>query len=155
MPTLKNVIEKSPALSLVSALVTGILFGVGAGYGSYRAFLEATNQQPVIRGSYILKSELANGLLRTEAVREIEHLIETGNELGSDTGKITVWLLQVLAFIHGIDLEQDSAWQGQRMSAVEADIRWALQDPSVTTQAQKTLGILKGFRQALLTRVAR
>jgi hypothetical protein len=134
--------------------LTILVMGFGAGIGAYRGLLEITNQETVIKGSYIPRSELAGTILKNEAVREIDYLIDIGQSLGNDEAKTRVWLMQVLAFIHGIQLEKDSEWQGQPMSAIEVDIRYALEDPLIEIQAQKTLGILKGFRAALQTRVS-
>jgi hypothetical protein len=131
-----------------------IVISFGAGIGAYRGLLEITNQETVIKGSYLLKSELSGNVLKNEAVREIDHMIDSGQSLGNEEAKMRIWLMQVLAFIHGMELEKDSEWQGQKMSAIESDIRYALTDPSIEVQSQKTLGILKGFRAALQTRIS-
>lgn len=146
----KEQVERHVLWIVLTALVTGF----GAGIGTYRGLLEITNQETVIKDSYILKSELAGTILRNEAVREIDHLIDTGQSLGNDDAQARIWLMQVLAFIHGMQLEKDSEWQEQPMPAVEVDIRNALTDPLIEIQTQKTLGILKGFRAALQTRVS-
>jgi hypothetical protein len=127
----------------------------GGGFGAYRALLEATNQETVIKGSYVLKSDLVGTILKNEAVSEIDHLIEIGQSLGNDDAKTRIWLMQVLAFIQGLDLPRDWEWQGLKVSAIEGDIRYALEDPSIPIQAQKTLGVLKGFRAALQSRVTK
>lgn len=68
--------------------------------------------------------------------------------------------MQVLAFIHTLKLEKDYEWQENQQApvikvpAVEADLRYALLDPSIEIQAQKTLGVLKGFRAGLEARVS-
>jgi hypothetical protein len=126
-----------------------------AGVGTYRLGLEITNQETVIKGSCIPKADLVGPILKTEAVREIDHLIDTGQSLGKDEAQTRVWLMQVLAFIHTLNLEKDYEWLEnahapvQKVPAVEADVRYALSDPSVEIQAQKTLGVLKGFRAGL------
>src|SRR4029077_20413168 len=148
--SVKNRIEENPLWAVLVALVLGF----GSGIGSYRELLEITNQETVIKGTVIPKKDLVGPILKNEAGHEIESLIESGQSLGNDEDKTRGWLMQVLAFIHGIKLEKDSSWQGQPMSAIEADIRFALTDPSIKFQAQKTLGILKGFRSALQTRVS-
>ncbi len=148
--SIKERVEENLLWVILATLVAGFLAGISA----YRGLLEITNQETVIRGTYTLNSKLAGTILRGEAVREIEYLIDIGQSLGNDEAKTRVWLMQVLAFIHSLDLEKDFNWQGQTMSAIEADIRYVLLDPSIEVQAQKTLGILKGFRAALQTQVS-
>lgn len=148
--SIKEIIERYALYWFLAALVTGFMSGIGA----YQGLLEITNQETVIKDSCIPKSELAGTILKNEAVRELDHLIDTGQSLGDDEAGMRVWLMQVLAFIHGMDLEKDFDWQGQKMSTIEADIRYAFEDPDIQVQAQKTLGILKGFRAALQTRVS-
>jgi hypothetical protein len=143
---------KRNAVLIISA---ALLSGFGAGIGSYRGLLEITNQETVIKNSCIPKDKLIGPILKDEAVSKIESMIETGQSVGNDEAKARVWLMEVLAFIHGLSLDKDYMWQGQRMSAIEADIRFALTDQSLEAQAEKTLGILKGFRAALQTRVSK
>jgi hypothetical protein len=136
-------------------LLGAVLAGFAGGIASYRGLLEITNQETLIKGCCIPKDQLAGTILKHEAVREIESLIDIGQTLDNDQAKTRVWLMQVLAFVHGIGLEKDSEWQGQKMPAIESDLRYVLTDPSIDVQRQKTLGILKGFRAALQTRVAK
>jgi hypothetical protein len=52
--TLRDIIEKHPVIVFCAAVVAAF----AAGWGSYKAVLEATNQETVIKGSYVLKEEL-------------------------------------------------------------------------------------------------
>lgn len=149
--TLKEKLDDFFPYFLMGALLAGFTGGIAA----YRGLLEITNQETLIKGCCIPKDQLAGTILKHEAVREIESLIDIGQGLDNDQAKTRVWLMQVLAFVHGIGLEKDSEWQGQKMSAIESDIRYVLTDPSIDVQRQKILGILKGFRSALQTRVAK
>jgi hypothetical protein len=157
-PSLKKLVEDN----LVVFFLSTLLMGFGAGYGAYGKIVEATGQKLVVEGSCIPKRELVGtgSILRTEAVREIDYLIDTGQSLGNDEDQMRVWLMQVLAFIHTLKLEKDYQWQENpqapvlEVPAVEADIRYAFLDPSIEIQAQKVLGVLKGFRAGLEAQVA-
>lgn len=92
--------------------------------------------------------------MKTEAVREIDHLIEIGRDVKDNDSETRIWLMRVLAFIHGLNLEKDAEWNGHPTSAIESDIRYALLDPSIEIQRQKTLGILQGFKAAFQTQVS-
>lgn len=150
-PSNKTNIKEILERNIVYVILMISIASFSAGVGAYKMLLEITNQETVIKGSYILKSELAGTILKNEAVREIDFLIDTGQSVVDDEGKTRVWLMQVLAFIHGLNLEKDYEWDGMPMSAIEADIRYAFLDESIEIQAQKTLGILKGFRAAIQT----
>jgi hypothetical protein len=100
----------------------------------------------VAHDTYVLKRDLVGQLSTGEAIREIDHLIEAGMNLGDDEPKTRVWLLQSLAFVHSLDLVKDWDWQGHQVSALEADIRFAQTKPVLAVQAQETLGVLKGMR---------
>lgn len=150
MAKLKDLIEHNLVISVLALLLAGFIAGIAV----YNGILQISNQETVVKNSYVLKRDLAGTVLRNEAVREIEHLIEQGQNIKDDHDKTRIWLLRTLIFIHQIHLEKDATWKGQIMSTVEADIRWAITDPSVDAQAQKTIGILEGLRSALLTRVS-
>jgi len=129
---------------------TAAVAAFGVGFTTSNAILSLTNQETVTKGSYILKRDLTGTILRKEAIQTIDALIETGAKLGNNEEETTVWLLQVLTFIQYINLEKNSVdEQGQKISAAEANIRYALKHPSIRVQAQKTLGVLKGLRSAL------
>jgi hypothetical protein len=51
---LREKIEDNLALSLLAALVVGF----STGWGSYKAVLAAANEEPVIKGTYVLKSDV-------------------------------------------------------------------------------------------------
>lgn len=136
---------KQPVVAFFGALVVGFTAGIEA----YRYFLNITNQETVIKNTWVLKSEVTGTLLRNEAVREIDHLIENGEKLNKDE-ETAKWLLQTLTFVQYINLDKNIVDEkGQKMSAVEANIRYAQTFQSIKVQVQKTLGVLKGFRSAL------
>jgi len=56
MAGIKGVIDKSPCIFLLAALLSGFIAGVGA----YEGLLRITNQETVIRNSYILKGTSKN-----------------------------------------------------------------------------------------------
>jgi len=139
--------------SIVWAILGFLVLGFCSGVLAYRWLLDITNQETVVKGSYILKRDLAGTVVEQEAVKEIKHLIELAQNMGDDTAKATTWLLRVRAFIHGVQFERDATYEGQTMSTYEMDIRWAQTDISVHVQVQKTLGILQGLAAALQTRI--
>jgi len=145
---LRDQLESVPWAILV-ALTTGFV----AGSGGFKWGLDAFNQDIVTRDTYILKKELAGSLLRREAIVAIDLLIQNGQDLEGDAAKSRTWLMQVLAFIHGLNLEKDFNWEGNHVSAVEADIRYALTDESLDVQVQKVLGIMRGLRAAFQARI--
>ena len=134
--------------------VTAMLAAFGVGFGAFRAIVEIANQEIVPKNCCISKDKIVGNILKTEAIQEIEHLIEIGQSVKDNEPETRTWLMRVLAFIHGLNLEKDSDWSGHPMSAVEADIRYALLDPSLEVQRQETLGILEGFKSAFQTRVS-
>lgn len=149
MADFRKIIETNLVIFFLATLAAGFL----AGWNAYTAVLTATNQVTVIKDTFTLNKDLAGRILRSEAVQEIDYLIEAGKSIGNDSQK-RVWLSQVLSFVHGIELEKDFEWHSLKVSATEADIRYAFEDPSLDVQVQKTLGVLKGLRGAMQTRVA-
>jgi hypothetical protein len=139
-----------PVWALLSAIVIGFMAGVGA----YRGGLEMTNQETVVKGTWIPLSQARPTIIRSTAAQEIELLIKEYESVSSDSGKTRTWLAQVLSFVQGIDLDKDSEWEGKRVSSIEANIRYAWTDPSIEGQGQRTLGVLKGFQAALRARSA-
>ena len=144
---LKEIIERNLVVFFLTALFTGFV----AGYNAYIKVVETSGQVLVGKDEYVLKKDLVGTILKTEAVREIDHLIEIGQDVKDNDSETRIWLMRVLAFIHGLNLEKDSEWNGHLTSAIESDIRYALLDPSLEIQRQKTLGILQGFKAAFQT----
>ena len=142
--------------NLVFFFLTTVVAGFGAGLTFYGTVLGIANMESVAKNSYILKEELAGKILKKEAVREIEHLIEIGEKLNSEEER-NIWLFRVFAFIHVIELERDIIWQGedgwkgQKVSAIEGDILYAFSDSSKNEQVQKILGILQGLKSGIET----
>jgi hypothetical protein len=148
-PRIKERLEDNVIWVMIVALASGF----AAGAGGFKWGIDAFNQDIVTRGTYILRRDLVGNLLKSEAIIAIDFLIQNGQSLDGDAPQSRTWLMQVLAFIHGLNLEKDFNWQGNRVSAVEADIRYALTDPSLEIQVQKVLGILRGLRAAFQARV--
>lgn len=147
-----NLMKIVVEIGLVS-LVTYMIATFGAGFGAFRLIIEIANLEIVPKDCCIPKEELVGKILKAEAIREIDYLIEIGEDVKNNDTETRTWLSRVLAFIHGLDLEKDSEWDGVPMAAVEADIRYVFLDPSIEIQRQKTLGILQGFKAAFQTRV--
>lgn len=147
--SLKERIEQNLLMFFLTALVTGFF----AGYSAYAKVVETSGQVLVGKGEYTLNIDRVGTILKTEAIVEIDHLIEIGQSIKNNEEESTVWLMRVVAFIHGLNLEKDSEWKGRPMSAIETDIRYVLLDPSIEVQRQKTLGVLLGFRAAFRTQV--
>jgi len=138
-------IYSHPVVVFLGALVLGFTAGIGV----FKGALEITDREIVPKNSYVFKRDLTGTILRNEAVQRIDNLIENGAKLSNEEDT-TVWLLQVLTFVQYINLEKNASdEQGQKISAAEANIRYALKDPKIKVQGQKTLGVLKGLRSAL------
>lgn len=146
--------DDSPAAAVpktrqwLALLCSGFIAGIAA----YTTILRIADLEVVRRGSCIPKNELSLPILRNEFLRELDHLIETGSALRTDEER-TVWSMNALAFVQVVAFQKDANWQGQRVSAFEADIRYAQTDPSIAVQTQKVLGVLKGLRAGFETRV--
>jgi len=133
--------------------LAGAALCFGAGFGSYRAILEIAHLDTVPKDSYVLKQDLIGRVIGVEALAEIEHLVEIGEKLSGNVNDSRTWLLRTVTFVHEVKLEQDTTVGNTKMSTVEKDIRWSLEDPSVESQVQKTLGVLQGLRSAFRARV--
>ena len=79
---------------------------------------------------------------------QITNLIDKGGELKNDKGDMEAWLQQAKQFVHYLDLPPDWVTDGRNISSLEKGIDWALEDPSLEIQIKKTLGALRGFRDA-------
>jgi hypothetical protein len=133
----------------VVLLLTAVVGGFTAGVATFERTLALAGREIVPEDSCVPKSELAGTMLRTEAIQRIVDLIEHGEKLNDDRGR-TTWLLQVLTFVQYLTLEKNTTDEkGVQMSAAESNIRYALKEPQIAIQAQKTLGVLKGLRSAL------
>ncbi len=138
-------LKNSALLQFLIALVIGF----GAGYGTYREMLVVSNQVPVAKVSYVLKADITGPMVvRRDAIRDIDKLIDEGGNLPNDQGAMTSWLQQVAIFIHYLGLPAEVSVDGERISHIEKSIRYAQQDPILRVQVRKTLGALKGFRDA-------
>jgi hypothetical protein len=134
--SLKERIEHNLLVFFLTALVTGFI----AGYSAYAKIVDTSGKVLVGKDTYILKTDLVGTILKTEAVREIDHFIEIGQSINNNEAETRVWLMRVLAFIHGLNLEKDSEWNGHPMSAIESDIRYVFLDPSLAYPVDKTRG---------------
>lgn len=149
----KQNIEDSIKQNLVYWFLAALVTGFVAGTTSYMGLLGITNQETVIKGSYIRKTELAGPILKNEAVILLDQMIKDGQSF-KNKDEMVVWLMEVLTFIQYMGLEKDFDWHGKKMSTIEANIRYAFETPDVQIQVQKTLGILKGFRAGISTRIS-
>jgi len=98
---IKQKLEDHIVFWTLAMLVVGFVSGVGA----YEGLLRITNQEPVVRDSYINKSDLVGNILRSEVIGEIERLIEVGTDAhgNPDQNKAGVSLTRTRSFLHGLD----------------------------------------------------
>lgn len=139
-----STIKDQPLFIVASA----VFLAFSAGLGAYQFVLGAAQLDVVREGTYIYRTELGHQVLRDEAIREITRLIEVGEALKTDDAKIHAWILESRTFVHYIGLEKDSNWKGQKVSNAEQSMLWALEDPSIEVQVQKTIGVFRGLRAA-------
>ena len=142
MANLQEFIRNHPVIVFLGALASGFIFGTAC----YEGLLQITNQETVIKNTYILKKDIVHNILKKEAIREIDHLIQNGRKL-KDKSEMNIWLMRVLTFTQVLGLEKDRTYKEQKMSAVEANVRWVFdRNPSIETQSQQVLGILEGLK---------
>jgi hypothetical protein len=145
-----NKVKDHPVVIFLGALVAGGVAGAGL-----LEFVHKEAQLDVVpHGSYTLNKDIEGRLLRRDAAREITGLIDIGEALKSDDPRIHRWLLAVRIFVHELGLEKDSEWEGRKVSTEEETLRWAILDPSLDVQVQKTLGVLYGLRAAFSSRAS-
>ncbi len=119
--------------------------GFVAGYSTYQEVVKTSGEVLVGKDTYILKTELVGPILKTEAVKEIDHLIQFGQAINNNDEETRVWLMRVLAFIHGLNLKKDSLYNGQPMSAIESDIRWVFEGPIIKNPETEDLRHITGI----------
>ena len=146
MAQFKELIDRNPTVVFLSFIITAF----GAGYWWYGETLRTAKLEAVPKDSYVLKADLIGGkFVAVKVLREINYLIDVGQNLGEDQDKALNWLSRTVTFVHEVGLAKDSLWEGQQVSSVERDMRLASTDSSVESRVQKTLGILQGFQAAL------
>lgn len=144
-----NAIKDNIVVVFLGAVVVAFVAGVG----TYPFILKTAELDVVRKGSYVLKADLRWRVLTPEATREIVRLIEVGETLKTDDSRIHAWLLESRTFVHELGLEKDSEWKGRKVSNAEQNMLWAIEDPSLELQVQKTLGVFRGLRAAFSSTV--
>ena len=148
-------VKNDPVVFLLGALVTGFI----AGFGAYRAILTVGAHEVVQKGSYILKSNVVGNLLKTEALAQIDHLIELGEKVDfkSKSRQADDYMVRVIAFIHYLDLPKDVDQEIEPRSFAEKTIDHIIRDiPNVGQEpaplpekVARIVGVLKGVRASL------
>ena len=113
----------------------------------------------VQKGSYILKSNVVGNLLKTEALAQIDHLIELGEKVDfkSKSRQADDYMVRVIAFIHYLDLPKDvdqemtlAHLQRRRsITSFETYRMWAKSRPRYRRKVARIVGVLKGVRASL------
>jgi hypothetical protein len=133
-----------PVIKYLSTVVAAF----AAGYFAYQSQLKAFHLDVVPSGTYALKKDITGTATRMGVLLQITNLIDKGGELKNDKGDMEAWLQQAKQFVHYLDLPPDSVADGRNISSLEKGIDWALEDPRLEIQVKKTLGALRGFRDA-------
>ena len=140
-----------------------LIIGFSSGIGAYIALLEITNQETVIKDSYVKKSELVGGVLRTEVIRELEHLIEIGEsiDIKKDPEKAGKFFARTRAFLVGLDLPKSAEYpDGDFMSEPVLDHKMIMmqnhwyghEDITMSEQVARILGLLQGLKSSYSAR---
>jgi hypothetical protein len=155
--TLQEKIEKNQTLWALGFLFSGFLSGIG----TYTALLEITNQETVVKGTTIKASNLVGNILKTEVIKELEHMIEIGRNIDAikNPSSAGVYLSRTRAFLQGLDLPKDKDHSGTQLSYPVFDHqmimmrnRWyGHEEITLSEQVARVLGILEGMKASYLS----
>lgn len=155
---IKKILEENVVIWTLTMLATGFIAGIAA----YEAILRITNQETIIRGTYVKKSNLVGHILRTEIVRELDHLIEAGTQArtSEDVIQAGVFLTRTRSFLIGLDLPKDANYQGVLMPRPVYDHQMIMMKNSwyghegitLSEQVARTLGLIQGLKSSYRAR---
>lgn len=149
-----DLIQNAPVLYFLVATVTGFI----AGFGAYRAIIKVGVHDIVRKGSYILKSDIVGNLIRSEALQELDHLIELGGKIdGTKLAEAVNFMTRVHTFVHYLDLPKELNIGEDKFSFAEELIDHIIRDIPNTGQTPKSnqekifqiIGVVKGLRSSL------
>jgi hypothetical protein len=152
-----DLIKNDPVLWFLAAIVTGFI----AGFSSYRAILAVGAFEVVKKGSYLLKSDVVGKLLKSEALQQMDHLIELGEKLdGTKLADAETYMKRVLTFVHYLDLPVETDGLAGKSSFAENQIDFTIRDIPNVGQAPRPnpekifriVGVLKGLRASLVSK---
>ena len=148
MKSWKEVVEESSVIFFLSCIIAAFV----AGFGSYEGILRIGGWDKVLHGTYVLKSELIGPMDFKKTHDELNLLIQVGRQLKSDSGESMIWINRVLTFSQHLGLKEDREYNGNKVSTIEENIRWAMSQEKLEDQVKMTIGILEGWKAAILTR---
>jgi hypothetical protein len=156
--SLKQSIENNLTIWTLAMVVAGF----SAGFGAYKAMLDATNQTTVVRGTFVATSAVVGKILKVEVTRELGYLIETGKEIDAkkDPAKAGVFLARTRAFLIGLDLPKDKDYQGTPLSSPVFDHQMIMMksswfghdDITLPEQVARVVGLLQGLKSSYSAR---
>jgi hypothetical protein len=156
--SLKEKIEKNLALWVLGLLLAGFLAGVGA----YKTMLEITNQETVVKGTVIKKSDLVGSILKSEIIKELDHMIENGQKIDAtnDPSEAGVFLSRTRSFLIGLNLPKDKNYQDTPLSSPVFDHQMIMMrnswyghgDITLSEHVARVLGLLKGLKASYSAR---
>ncbi len=159
MANIKETLEKNLVIFFLSA----IFMGYAAGFGSYQAILEVAKLDTVQRDAYVLKSNIVGSLIKNEALQQIEHLIEIGENIASSKKKNEAenYMLRAHTFAHYLDLPIEYEIAGNKFSFAEQTIDYIIRDIPDTGQPahqlpdkiERIVGVLKGLKGSFSSRI--
>ena len=155
MTRFKDSIEQHPVIVTLASLLIGFTAGIGA----YQGILSIAKLDTVQKGSYIKSSDVVGNLLRNEALREIEHLIELGEGLDADddSTEIESYMVRAHTFVHYLDLPKHDEIAGTEYSFAEQRIDHIIRDMPNTgdppapldQKVSRIVGVLHGLKASL------
>lgn len=152
-----DLIKNDPVFWFLAAIVTGFI----AGFGAYRAIIAVGAHELVRKGSYILKSDIVGKLLRSEALQQLDHLVELGEKLdGTKQSDAENFMTRVHTFVHYLDLPKEIEIGGDKFSFAEKQIDYIIRDIPNSGQPPRPNpekifrigGVLKGLRSSLVSK---
>jgi hypothetical protein len=152
-----DLIKDAPVLWFLAAIVTGFI----AGFGAYHSIIAVGVHELVKKGSYILKSDVVGKLLRTEAIQQLDNLIELGEKMdGTKQSDAENYMTRVHTFVHYLDLPEEIDILGVKRSFAEKEIDHIIRDiPNVgkpprsnSEKIFRIAGVLKGLRSSLVSK---
>ena len=139
-----------------------LVSGFSSGIATYEGLLYITNQETIVRDTYVRKSDLVGQIHRSTVITELDHLMEIGENANNSTDPSAagVFLTRTRSFLQGLDLPKDVSFQQSEMSWPLRDLQMIMtqnpwfghQEIDLPEQVARTIGLLEGMKSAYSAR---
>lgn len=149
-------VERNLPLFFLGTLLSGFLAGLTA----YKFLLEATNQTTLVKGTYILKSNVVGRVLKNEALTEVRSMIDKARLIkpSEDPNEAEAFLTKAQIFVHGLDLEKIRHPSGDFQSVASREIdlivmgdRDGYNDLTLDQKLSRVVGVLSGLESSFVS----